>query len=184
MSSLFETRIASNLGIVRVLWRETPSGSMVRRIMLPNERRMNEREPSGERVRNISGYPAIAQLAHALRSFLAGEDVEFDLNILDLSRCREFQRRVLRAEFAVPRGYVTTYGRIAGHLGIAKGARAVGRALSTNPFPLVIPCHRAIRLNGELGGFRGGVRMKQSLLKMEGVWFQTDGRVIMERVYY
>jgi methylated-DNA-[protein]-cysteine S-methyltransferase len=184
MSSLFETSVASSLGTMRILWRETPSGPMVTRIMLPRERRMKENGFSGEVLPSISHYPAIEQLTHTLQSFLAGQDVEFDLRVLDFSKCREFQRKVLRAEFAVPRGYVTTYGRIAGHLGIARGARAVGRALSTNPFPLVIPCHRTIRLNGELGGFRGGVRMKRSLLRMEGVRFRANGRVVLEKVYY
>lgn len=79
---------------------------------------------------------------------------------------------------------MTTYGRIARHMGVTKGARAVGRALSSNPFPLVIPCHRALRSNGELGGFRGGVEMKKSLLRMEGIRVQLNGRAIMDKTYY
>ncbi|MDD1689676.1 MAG: MGMT family protein [Methanoregula sp.] len=104
--------------------------------------------------------------------------------MLDLDRCPPFQRRVLLAEHAIPRGYVSTYGRIARHLGIPGGARAVGNALSKNPFPLVIPCHRALRSDGSTGGFQGGAAMKVRLLEMEGASFLPDGKVLMEHLWY
>ena len=63
-------------------------------------------------------------------------------------------------------------------------ARAVGGALARNPFPIIIPCHRAIKSNGELSGFRGGLKMKRALLELEGVEFSQDGRVITNRIYY
>ncbi|MBE9507936.1 MAG: MGMT family protein, partial [Chloroflexi bacterium] len=75
-------------------------------------------------------------------------------------------------------------GRIARHLGVKGGARAVGRALARNPFPIVIPCHRAIRSNGELGGYQGGLEMKRALLEGEGIEFTQRGKVLMRRVYY
>ena len=88
------------------------------------------------------------------------------------------------AEYGIPRGWVSTYRRIAGYLGVPDGARAVGNALANNPFPIVIPCHRAIRSNGELGGYRGGLEMKRKLLEMEGIEVSASGRVITDRVYY
>ena len=60
----------------------------------------------------------------------------------------------------------------------------MGSALARNPFPIVIPCHRAVRSNGELGGYQGGVEMKRALLEMEGVPVLPGGRVLMDRVYY
>jgi len=60
----------------------------------------------------------------------------------------------------------------------------VGRALATNPFPLVIPCHRAVRSDGSLGGYQGGIGMKRKLLEMEGVQFKPSGKVAMDRLYY
>lgn len=184
LNSLFETSIASSLGIVKIIWRESPLGSEVHRIILPNDERIHDGNLWIERLDHIFNYPVIEKLACKIRSFLEGQEVEFDLTTLDLARCQKFQLKVLLAEYAIPRGYVTTYGRIARHLGITKGARAVGVALSYNPFPLVIPCHRAIRSNGELGGFQGGVKMKESLLRMEGVLFHVNGRVIMDKIYY
>jgi methylated-DNA-[protein]-cysteine S-methyltransferase len=73
---------------------------------------------------------------------------------------------------------------MAEHLGVPGGARAVGRALARNPFPVVIPCHRAVRTDGDLGGYQGGVPMKRALLEMEGVAFTEAGRVRMDRVHY
>jgi methylated-DNA-[protein]-cysteine S-methyltransferase len=110
--------------------------------------------------------------------------VAFELGGVALERCSAFQQRVLRAEHAIPRGWVSTYGRIGSHLGVKGGARAVGRALATNPFPIVVPCHRAIRADGTLGGYQGGVATKRALLEMEGVTVSERGRVVAPRVYY
>lgn len=128
--------------------------------------------------------PNIAELGKQIQSFLRGEVVNFELSIITLEKCSEFQRTVLLAEYKIPRGWVSTYGRIARSLEVPAGARAVGSALSQNPFPIIIPCHRAIRSNGELGGFQGGLQMKRALLEFEGVEFSTLGRVIINRIYY
>jgi len=61
---------------------------------------------------------------------------------------------------------------------------AVGTALAKNPFPIVIPCHRAVRSDGTLGGYQGGLEMKRALLEMEGVYFDTFDRVLTEAFFY
>jgi methylated-DNA-[protein]-cysteine S-methyltransferase len=123
-------------------------------------------------------------VADRLVAFLAGEDIRFSLDIVRLDRCSAFQRRVLRADHGIPRGSVSTYQRVARHLGNAGAARAVGRALATNPFPVLIPCHRVIAAGGALGGFGGGLAMKRALLAMEGVRFDDRGRVEEARFFY
>jgi len=128
--------------------------------------------------------PPITEVGERIQGFLQGEDVGFELDIIALERCSEFQQRVLLAEHAIPRGWVSTYGRIARHVGSPGGARAVGRALATNPFPIIVPCHRAILSNGGLGGFQGGQKMKRALLKMEGIEFSHTGEVLTNRIYY
>jgi methylated-DNA-[protein]-cysteine S-methyltransferase len=90
----------------------------------------------------------------------------------------------LRAEHAIPRGSVSTYGLIAAHVGVPGGARAVGNALAGNPFPLIVPCHRAIRSDLHLGGFQSGAEMKMALLEKEGIKFDSTGRVICKRLHY
>ncbi len=88
-------------------------------------------------------------------------------------------QRVLRAEHQIPRGWVSAYGRIAAHLGVSGGARAVGNALAQNPFPILIPRHRAIRADGSLGGYQGGAAMKRTLREREGLTFSPAGKVIL-----
>ncbi len=121
--------------------------------------------------------PEIARLSARLRQLLAGEPVEFTTDLLDLDRCSTFQRRVLLEERRIPRGRVRSYGVIARAVGRPGAARAVGRALARNPFPLVIPCHRAVRSDGTLGGFQGGLVLKRALLELEGIEFTPAGRV-------
>ncbi|MBN1485705.1 MAG: MGMT family protein [Chloroflexia bacterium] len=104
--------------------------------------------------------------------------------MIALDRCTDFQQRVLLAERDIPRGWVSTYGLIARHLGLPGGARAVGQALAGNPFPIVIPCHRAIRSDGRLGGFQGGEEMKRALLRLEDLEVTADGKVRQPRLYY
>jgi len=119
----------------------------------------------------------IDDLCAGLEASLHGRAVRFPPDLLPLERCSPFQQAVLRAQFRIPRGRVTTYGRLAARLERPRAARAVGRALAANPFPLVIPCHRAIRADRRLGGFQGGAAMKRALLEAEGVAFDPDGSV-------
>lgn len=123
-------------------------------------------------------------LADDIEAFLRGEDIRFSLEVVRMDLCSEFQQRVLRAEHGIPRGTVSTYHRIARHLGSLNGARAVGNALANNPFPIIIPCHRAIRSDRTLGGYQGGLAMKRSLLEMERIDFDESGRIIADHIFY
>ena len=132
----------------------------------------------------ISSCAEIDAIAVSIKAYLEGEDVEFSLNIADLSLRSKFQQSVLRAQHAIPRGSVSTYGLIAAHVGAPDGARAVGNVMAANPFPLIIPCHRTVLSNLSLGGFQSGVKMKRALLTREGVFFDEAGRVICKRLHY
>ena len=111
----------------------------------------------------------IDAVADSIKAFLEGEDRRFPLALVDLKSCPAFQQSVLRLTCRIPRGRVSTYHAIAVKLGRPQGARAVGQALATNPFPLMSPCHRVIRSDGQPGGYLGGCDMKRALLGMEGV---------------
>lgn len=82
-----------------------------------------------------------------------------------------FAAEVYRLVSEVPRGRVTTYGAIASRMGKPKAGRAVGAALRANPTPVVVPCHRVVKQNGELAGYGGpkGTGRKAELLRGEGV---------------
>jgi len=183
--TLHYIKLPSCFGSFGVVWRETEKGLKVYQILLPNHQSPLE-DVMQARYTGISNLSCstIAELGERIQSFLGGEAVDFELDILVLERCSEFQRNVLELEAGIPRGWVSTYGRIAKKLGVPGGARAVGGALAGNPFPIVIPCHRAIRSDGGLGGFQGGVEMKRALLEGEGIEFTQGGKVIIKRVYY
>lgn len=131
-----------------------------------------------------SSCAEIDQMADSIQAYLEGEPVTFSLNRISLSPFSKFQQSVLRAQFAIPRGSVSTYGLIAAHVGAPGGARAVGNVMAGNPFPLIIPCHRTIRSGFHLGGFGGGTKMKRILLENEGIVFDKAGRVICKRLHY
>ena len=117
----------------------------------------------------VSSCAPVNALADGVAAFLRGKDVRFSLEALRFDLCSVFQRKILRAQYAVPRGSVSTYRRLAKRAGNPRAVRAVGAALASNPFPFIIPCHRTIRSDGGLGGYQGGLKMKRTLLEMEGV---------------
>jgi AraC family transcriptional regulator, regulatory protein of adaptative response / methylated-DNA-[protein]-cysteine methyltransferase len=85
---------------------------------------------------------------------------------LDL-RASAFSRRVWRELRRIPQGEVRTYSQIAASIGQPKAARAVGRACATNPIAVIVPCHRVVREDGGLGGYRWGIERKKRLLERE-----------------
>ena len=176
--------VSSAFGTLAIVWQDGSEGPRIHYIFLPRQHASPEETVRGVFPEVAPGTSnAVQALTHDLQRFLAGEDVAFDLDLLALDRCSTFQQQVLRAEYGIPRGRVSTYGRIARHIGVPQGARAVGNALARNPFPLVIPCHRAVRSDGRLGGFRGGLEMKADLLRLEGVEI-SSGKVVTEQFYY
>ena len=147
---------------------------------LPAEDQASRQYPDSQMV----SCAEIDAVATSIKAFLEGENIAFSLDVADLSLCSAFQESVLRAEHEIPRGSISTYQLLASHLGKQNGARAVGNALANNPFPLIVPCHRAIRSDLHLGGYQGGFEMKRTLLMREGVGFDDAGRVICTRFYY
>jgi len=175
----------SAFGPVVLIWAGRDGAAKITRVLLSR--------PEASAV-DMAGelYPGARQgscreieaVAARIREFLAGGPVVFDLAVADLASRPPFQQSVLRAEHGIPRGRVSTYGLIARHLGDPRAARAVGNALATNPFPIIVPCHRAVRADGGPGGFQGGPAMKRALLEREGIPFDRAGRVAVARFHY
>jgi O-6-methylguanine DNA methyltransferase len=102
-----------------------------------------------------------------LQRYAAGEPVSFDAS-LDLTEGTPFQREVWRALLEIPRGETRSYGWVAERIGRPRASRAVGQAVGANPLSIVVPCHRVIASDGSLGGFGGGLALKERLLRIEG----------------
>lgn len=131
-------------------------------ILLPNRR------PSACGSEPV--LPAAARGMQAARAQLSeyflGKRRAFDLPLRPEGSA--FEQQVWTRLLAVPYGVTTSYGAIAGELGLINGARAVGRANGANPIPIVIPCHRVIGSDGQLTGYGGGLPLKRVLLELEG----------------
>ncbi len=173
----------SKLGTFGFIWEENETLTKITKIFLPNDKsilisQIEVEFPLAKKSNSLDNFSV------NLKRFVSGEDIKFDLSLLDLEVCNDFQKKVLIAEYNIPRGFVSTYSRIATHIGTPRGARAVGNALANNPFPLVIPCHRAIKSDGSLGGFQGGLQMKRTLLEKEGVFSCENGNVFNPKIYY
>lgn len=85
-----------------------------------------------------------------------------------------FQIKVWEALLAIPSGHVTTYSEIANAIGHPKAARAVGSAVGRNPISWLIPCHRALRKSGGLGGYHWGLPVKRAMLAYEAARADAD----------
>jgi methylated-DNA-[protein]-cysteine S-methyltransferase len=176
--------VVSDFGTLRIAWRYEGQRATVVYVALPNEPPGQIAQCRVAALETGKSDPSIEGLAAGMRRYLNGADVVFDLGLLALEACPEFQRTVLLAEYAIPRGSVSTYGRVARAVGRPGAARAVGQALARNPFPIIVPCHRAVRADGGLGGYRGGAAMKRALLELEGIPFDSAGRVRVDRYHY
>jgi len=109
----------------------------------------------------------LTSIKRSLALYLSGEKVDFFSYPLEMN-ISPSARRVLNEVRKIPYGQVRSYKWIAQRLK-KRGYRAIGRILSINPLPIVIPCHRVIRADGNLGGFSSGINIKKKLLKLEGV---------------
>lgn len=100
---------------------------------------------------------------------LEGIAQDFSKVRLDLDEESEFSRKVYQESIKIPSGSVITYGELACRVGSPKASRAVGRALGSNPLPIIVPCHRIIGKNGDMTGFSsyGGCATKVRLLSIE-----------------
>jgi len=111
-----------------------------------------------------------AKAIGAVQKHLEGKPQTFEGVPLDLASLPPFNATVYRALQAVPAGTTVTYGELAGVIGSPGAARAVGRAMATNPFPLLVACHRVLASGGKPGGFSayGGLVTKEKILALEG----------------
>jgi methylated-DNA-[protein]-cysteine S-methyltransferase len=130
------------------------------------EKRLKART-AGERTARFPA--AVGRLVADVQRYARGERVNFSSVAVDLGEIDQFRRSVYEATCSLGWGETASYGEIARRVGIPD-ARDVGQALSQNPIPLIIPCHRIVASDGTLGGFSayGGTLTKERLLALEG----------------
>ena len=116
--------------------------------------------------RLVESPERLDRAAAQLEKYFDGRRTQFDL-ALDLRVSGTFRRAVLERLREVSFGSTTTYRALAAAAGRPQAVRAVGSACATNPLPIVIGCHRVLRSDGGLGGYAGGLGVKQFLLDLE-----------------
>ena len=136
-------------------------------ITLPQTTRQQAVDALGEQIKQaILSTESFSELEQKFQHYYSGEKTTFN-DKLDFSNATAFQRLVWEATRLIPYGETKSYGWIARQIGKPKAARAIGQALGKNPFLIVVPCHRVIAADGTLGGFGGGLEMKEALLELE-----------------
>lgn len=107
-----------------------------------------------------------SDLVRRLQRYFEGEIVQFP-DALDYAGTTAFQQDVWECIRTIPYGETRSYRWIAQQMKRTRAYRAVGQAVGRNPLPILVPCHRVIRSDGSLGGFGGGIELKQQLLTLE-----------------
>lgn len=141
-------------------------GEVINRIII------NSALPSDENV--IKTHSTKIQIIHKaieqIEEYFALKRKEFDVPVF--LEGTEFQKKVWKELLKVPYGSVISYEQLAVQIGNKHFVRAVGKAVGSNPIPIIIPCHRVIGKNGSLIGYSGGLEIKKMLLGIEGVLAQ------------
>lgn len=169
---LFETP----LGACAIAWRgpaDPHSAPLVTLVQLPEA----TPQATESRIARKSGShhpsappPRISEIIEKIHKHLEGEAQDFRDVPVDLEGVGPFFRQVYEAAREIPAGQTRTYGEIAKAVGQPTAAQEVGQAMSKNPVPIIVPCHRVSAAGGKLGGFSapGGPATKAKLLALEG----------------
>jgi methylated-DNA-[protein]-cysteine S-methyltransferase len=175
--TLFETPI----GCCGIMWSERGIAA----VQLP------ERSEAATRKRLQRRFPAAgeatppAEVRRAIDDIVAllgGERKDLSHVMIDIGAVPEFHRRVYEVARRIPAGATLSYGEVAERLGDRNLARDVAEALSNNPCPIIVPCHRVLAAGGKPGGFSapGGVATKLQLLTIEGA--QPEGPMLFDHL--
>lgn len=140
------------------------------RVGLPNQDTAFLLEDLSERIspRVLEAPTRLDEARRELDAYFDGKLRDFALP-LDWRLSSGFRQRVLRSIDSIPYGETRSYKEMAAGAGNPKAVRAAGSACGSNPIPIIVPCHRVLRTGGALGGYGGGLEMKQELLRLEGV---------------
>jgi len=162
---LFETPV----GACALVWGERGLAG----VLLPEASETATRASAQRRypgAREAAATTEVQRVIERIRGLLAGGRDDLEDIALDLSAIPPFNRRVYAIARAIHPGSTRSYGEIAAELGEPHAARAVGQALGSNPFPIIVPCHRVLAAHAKAGGFSapGGTRTKLRLLEIEG----------------
>jgi methylated-DNA-[protein]-cysteine S-methyltransferase len=175
--TLFQTAI----GHCGIVW----SGRGIAGVHIAEKSEQSARNHIVRRYPDAQEAPRLPDVQRATADIvvlLNGEAKDLSHITLDLEGVPDFNRRAYNIARAIRPGETLSYGEIAARLGDRNLARDVAQALSQNPFPIIVPCHRVLAAGGKMGGFSapGGVRTKLRLLSIEGA--QCGAPMLFDRL--
>ena len=94
------------------------------------------------------------------------------------------EKKIYKKLLQVPSGKITTYGELSRAIGLKNGQRVIGRVMKNNPFPVIVPCHRVVKSNREVGGYAFGVDIKRNMLTKEGICIKNDKIENFEKSFF
>jgi methylated-DNA-[protein]-cysteine S-methyltransferase len=175
--ALFETAI----GCCGIVWNERgiTAVQLPERSEAATRKRLQRRVPAAHEV---TAPAEVRRVIDDIVALLDGERRDLSHVTIDIAATPEFDRRVYEVARRIPAGATLSYGEVAERLGDRNLARDVAEALSKNPWPIVVPCHRVLAAGGKPGGFSapGGVATKLRLLTIEGA--QPEGPMLFDRL--
>ncbi len=152
-SERFYDCIDTRVGPLCIVYTERDDETLILKVLFGTKRLDARKRPLGDEIKR------------QFQEFLDGKRRAFTLRYL--AEGTEFERQVWELTSSIPYGETRTYKWIAEKLKKPRGVRAVGQALKKNPLPLIIPCHRVIQSDGNIGGYSSGIDIKRRLLEME-----------------
>ena len=96
----------------------------------------------------------------------------------------KIDKKIYKKLLQVPLGRITTYGELSRAIGLKNGQRVIGKLMKNNPFPVIIPCHRVVKSNREIGGYAFGVDIKRNMLTKEGICIKNDKIENFEKSFF
>lgn len=165
------TLFPTALGTCALAWNDTglTGFQLPERDVLITEKKIRTRDRCRESAPSRPTW--VRQLVTKVQRHLDGTPQDFTTVPLDWSIVSDFQRATYEATRRIASGRMLSYGEIALRIGLTRQhARAIGTAMATNPWPLIVPCHRVVSANGQMHGYSapGGIRTKTRILVLEG----------------
>ena len=94
------------------------------------------------------------------------------------------EKKIYKKLLQVPSGKITTYGELSRAIGLKNGQRVIGQLMKNNPFPVIVPCHRVVKSNREIGGYAFGVDIKRNMLAKEGICIKNNRIKNFEKSFF
>ncbi len=152
---------STTFGDMAILYRDNPF--MMTEILLPSA----DLDEIAHKWGKAGYHPNADLVAEVICDYFNGKIIGIPWEWLEMKSLTALQQQVLMRVAHIPYGQTRSYKAIAEEIGRPNACRFVGTSVAKNPFPLLIPCHRVIRVDGRIGQFGGGTEMKQQLLDLE-----------------